>query len=622
MSNGKEKKRDPIYFIVITVLLMSLIKNTMSLPTFLTNIPLLPVLQAVALIMLLLAPLFFLVYKRPKLIKRLLLNGNSNYLIAETGSSELVMGAVSVLLEESSEIVDIRKEDFYSRSRGLINGLLKAGLSITCVTHILPLEDRDEEALLAQILVVSRKIGREGVDETVKMLETDVEKIKSIYNTVFPELKLVRLKGKDLAKYLRRILIDDALLRKVDMANSVKMLAPHMPDQDLSLLSSSCKASAGLSENRGIVNLGSIVFNGSKIFPLQLEEDKFKKHVATYGSTGSGKTTTVKHILKELARLGYSFMVLDWHNEYSHLAEELKGKVFSPGSFSLDILNPIEANSLSEHIAIVTDIFDQIYSFTPSQSYMFREVLLQTLVEKDFGINSPDPLTGFVETLERWSIKSFYENETKFALLRRLRPLITGQSKEVFCNKSRLVRIEDIIDSHVVFELGDIVEVDIRKLVSLFILALLYEFRLKNKSTRCHFTVVEEAHNILPYRRRDSPLGIAEKLFLEMRKFNESLILVSQFPSQISPEIVKSTSLKISHRICEGEESRILTDIMGLPQKDYELLKKTMPGYGFLAAEGFPQPIFFSIDLHGRESSFSQGVLRENQSSPPYPLHA
>jgi DNA helicase HerA-like ATPase len=164
------------------------------------------------------------------------------------------------------------------------------------------------------------------------------------------------------------------------------------------------------------------------------------------------------------------------------------------------------------------------------------------------------------------------------------------------------VKIEDIIDRNVVFELGGIVEVDTRKLVSLFILALLYEFRVKNASTRGHFTVVEEAHNILPYRRRDSPPGIAEKLFLEMRKFNESLILVSQFPSQISPEVVKSTSLKISHRICEGEESRVLTDIMGLSPGDYELLKRQMPGYGFLTAEGFPKPILFTIGLNGKGS--------------------
>jgi DNA helicase HerA-like ATPase len=608
MLNDKEKKWDPIYFIVAIILLISLIKNITSIPTFLTNIPLLLVL----LIVILFSTIFFLIYKRPGLIEQLMFNENSNYFIVKTGSSELVMGAVSILLEENSEIFEIRKEDFYDRSRGLINGLLKAGLSVTCVTHILPSEGCYEEALLAQMLVVSRKIGREGIDEAVKMLEMDIEKIKSIYNTVFPELKIVRLKGNDLVKYSRRILIDEALLRKVDIDSSIKMLAPHMPDQDLSLLASSFQPSTNLSENSRAVNLGSIVFNGSRIFPLQLDEDKFKKHVATYGSTGSGKTTTVKHILKELARLGYSFTVLDWHNEYRYLAEELKGRVFPIGSFSLDILNPVEANSLSEHIAIVTDIFDQIYGFTPSQSYMFREVLLQTLVEKNLGINAPDPLTGFVETLERWSTRSFYENETKFALLRRLRPLITGQSREIFCNKDRLVRIEEIVNNCVVFELGDIVEVDIRKLVALFILTLLYEFRLKNKSIKCHFTVVEEAHNILPYRRRDSPPRIAEKLFLEMRKFNESLILVSQFPSQISPEIVKSTSLKISHRICEGEESRILTDIMGLSQKDYELLKKSVPGYGFLAAEGFPQPIFFSIDLRGRENSFSQDVPRKN----------
>ncbi|MDW8034217.1 MAG: zonular occludens toxin domain-containing protein, partial [Nitrososphaerota archaeon] len=271
-------------------------------------------------------------------------------------------------------------------------------------------------------------------------------------------------------------------------------------------------------------------------------------------------------------------------------------KVLELGSFSLDIINPIESENLSEHVAIVTDIFDQIYNFTPSQSYMFREVLLQTLMEKEMGIKKYDPLVSFIDTLEKWSIKSFYENETKFALLRRLKPLITGQNKEVFCNREKLISIKSILEGVTVFELGDIVEVDMRKLTSLFILALIYEFRLKNRDRKCHFIVLEEAHNILPYRRRESPPTIAEKLFLEMRKFNESLILISQFPSQISPEIVKSTSLKISHRICEGEESRILMDIMGLSQAEYDLLKRLPPGYGFLITEGFSKPILLSVD--------------------------
>ncbi|MEM3649073.1 MAG: DUF87 domain-containing protein, partial [Thermoproteota archaeon] len=398
----------------------------------------------------------------------------------------MVVGAASILLEESSESVDAR-QDFYHRTRGLVSGLLKAGVPLSFITHILPSGDPDKDILLAQVLLISREVGREGIDEAAKMLETDFEKIRSVYNTVFPELKLVRLKERDLLKCLRRILVDNSFPRKLKADDSVKLLTPHMPNDDLCLFSSSYQPPVGSSESRETLSLGSIVFNGSKIVPLQLEADKFKKHVAAYGSTGSGKTTTVKHVLRGLAGLGYPFMVLDWHNEYGRLAEELNGRVFPLGTFSLDILNPIEANSLSEHIAIVTDIFDQIYSFTPSQSYMFREVLLQTLMEKGLLVNAPGLLKGFVDTLERWSIKSFYENETKFALLRRLRPLVTGQSREIFCNTDRLVRIGDIIDGNVVFELGDIVEVDVRKLASLFILALLYEFRLKNKSAKCHF---------------------------------------------------------------------------------------------------------------------------------------
>ncbi|MEM3465951.1 MAG: ATP-binding protein [Candidatus Jordarchaeales archaeon] len=614
MTDSKNRKLDPTYLAVIIILLISLLKNFPGLQFF----PSLPSAGVtLSLMMFLLPVVLFLLYKRPSLVEHLSFRENEDYFIAKTGSSQLVVGAVSILPEEGSGGIGGGEGDFYLKTKGLINGLLKAGVSITFVTHMLPSENPDEDVLLAQLLVVSRKIGHGGVDEAVKMLGTDFEKVKSIYNTVFPELKLVRLRGEELLKYLRRILVDDSVTRRVDASSSVKLLTPHMPDDELCFLTYSYGPSADRVETKETICFGSIVFNGSSIIPLRLEADKFKKHMAVYGSTGSGKTTTVKHVLRELAELGYPFMVLDWHNEYRHLAEELNGIVFTLGSFSLDILNPVEANSLSEHVAIVTDIFDQIYGFTPSQSYMFREVLLQTLTEKELGIPASNSLRGLVEALERWSIKSFYENETKFALLRRLRPLVTGQSREIFCNTSKLVKISDIIDRNVVFELGDIVEVDIRKLVSLFILALLYEFRVKNKSARSHFTVVEEAHNILPYRRRDSPPGIAEKLFLEMRKFNESLILVSQFPSQISPEIVKSTSLKISHRICEGEESRVLTDIMGLSQGDYELLKKQTPGYGFLTAEGFSKPILFTIRLNGRGNSFYQDSSEGSQPSQP-----
>ncbi|MEM3647876.1 MAG: DUF87 domain-containing protein, partial [Thermoproteota archaeon] len=364
MTDSKNRKLDPTYLAVIIILLISLLKNFPGLQFF----PSLPSAGVtLSLMMFLLPVVLFLLYKRPSLVEHLSFRENEDYFIAKTGSSQLVVGAVSILPEEGSGGIGGGEGDFYLKTKGLINGLLKAGVSITFVTHMLPSENPDEDVLLAQLLVVSRKIGHGGVDEAVKMLGTDFEKVKSIYNTVFPELKLVRLRGEELLKYLRRILVDDSVTRRVDASSSVKLLTPHMPDDELCFLTYSYGPSADRVETKETICFGSIVFNGSSIIPLRLEADKFKKHMAVYGSTGSGKTTTVKHVLRELAELGYPFMVLDWHNEYRHLAEELNGIVFTLGSFSLDILNPVEANSLSEHVAIVTDIFDQIYGFTPSQ---------------------------------------------------------------------------------------------------------------------------------------------------------------------------------------------------------------------------------------------------------------
>ncbi|MEM3145163.1 MAG: ATP-binding protein [Thermoproteota archaeon] len=585
-----KQKLETLYFVAITIFLIAVFKNAINALFFLSN-NLTIVLIAILIVTIIAV---FLLKRRYESIIGFFSIDNEKYLVLKTQSSEFIMGGVSVSREDVSES-SLKADDYYQKIQSFVSGVLKSGVKLTCITHISPSDNPGEYANLMQILVVSRKVEYGKLEESFKIVETDIEKIKSIYNTVFPEFRIVELSGKELVKYLNNILINRIASKKSTSNNLKYLFAVHTINSFLPL---SSESHTELQKEKRLLNLGSIVFNGSRISPLNLKEDVFKKHVAIYGSTGSGKTTTAKRILRELAKLGYSFTVLDWHNEYRHLAEELNGKVLELGSFSLDIINPIESENLSEHVAIVTDIFDQIYNFTPSQSYMFREVLLQTLVEKELGIKANNPLVSFIETLEKWSIKSFYENETKFALLRRLKPLITGQNREIFCNRDKLISIRDILEGVTIFELGDIVEVDMRKLTSLFILAMIYEYRLKNRDEKCHFIVLEEAHNILPYRRRESPPTIAEKLFLEMRKFNESLILISQFPSQISPEVVKSTGLKISHRICEGEESRTLIDIMGLSQVDYDLLKRLPPGYGFLIAEGISKPILLSVDFN------------------------
>jgi len=74
--------------------------------------------------------------------------------------------------------------------------------------------------------------------------------------------------------------------------------------------------------------------SGRGIFSPEGEMDLMRysvsPHLSVIGSTGTGKTTLVKMILKQAARQGYRIVVLDSHNEYEDVIKELGGVVSPP----------------------------------------------------------------------------------------------------------------------------------------------------------------------------------------------------------------------------------------------------------------------------------------------------
>ena len=135
MADGKNIKPDPTYVAVIITILISIVKNLSNLQFF----PNLPSLGSTLLLTILLLPIvLLLLYKRPSLVEKFSFRENEDYFIAKTGSSEFVVGAVSIFPEEGTGGTGTGEEDFYLKTRGLVNGLLKAGVSTTFVTHMLP----------------------------------------------------------------------------------------------------------------------------------------------------------------------------------------------------------------------------------------------------------------------------------------------------------------------------------------------------------------------------------------------------------------------------------------------------------------------------------------------------
>jgi len=256
-------------------------------------------------------------------------------------------------------------------------------------------------------------------------------------------------------------------------------------------------------------------------------------------------------------------------------------------------LNPLKIWSdvdEGEHISMIADIFSEVYGFTHPQAYYFKMVLESTFSGYRLT-GEPEPnLPALVKILEEYPIKSYSENETKMSLLRRLKQLVEGQASRIFNNENTF-NPRDLMNKNVIIQVGDIREVLIRKIFIYIILKTIYDHQLiKGTKDFNHVTVIEEAKYILPPRRDYDPPNIGEKIVNELRKFGESVFIVSQFPSQLTKDIIKNSGFLIIHRLSGYEDIRVISNIISLTQDQIEYMKQLDIGEAIIRDTVNPLP--------------------------------
>jgi len=232
--------------------------------------------------------------------------------------------------------------------------------------------------------------------------------------------------------------------------------------------------------------------------------------------------------------------------------------VLIPGdNFSI---NPLDYRfgQLSEHIDFLVDLFGDVYHFTEPQRYMFRSVLKHLYADT----RSPT-LSQFMEVLEEMPIRSYYDHEIKMALKRRLSGLVEGRAGKALSQKST-IELDELFNDNVVIDLSTFRSLYTKRLFCMILLKLLYDYATTKRGISPdvrHVTVIEEAWNVIPYRRLDSEPSIGERLFAELRKHGELLIAVTQFPSETAWSIMKNARLIILHSLPIKEFSVIGLDV-------------------------------------------------------------
>jgi hypothetical protein len=313
--------------------------------------------------------------------------------------------------------------------------------------------------------------------------------------------------------------------------------------------------------------LGWIYSSGKKRAPLCLNLGDIQRHVSIFGATGGGKSTTAISLALRLSSSGVPLIILDWHGEHTKVVTMAGGKVFSPGSPDFGItINPLSISfgrDVGFQVELVTDIFSQIFQFTPPQSYMFREA-----IKACYNSKVSPTISDLIKELELLPIRSSWDHETRMALMRRLKLFTEGTCGAAVNGEDSLPR-EELFRGLVDIDLSYLKDVNSRSILSNLLLKIIYDYAVARgeQGSLSHVLIIEEAQNILPPKRPEMPRSIGERIIGEIRKYGEGIVVISQFPSAISQEVLKNTAIRIIHAVRSGDDLKVLGDSTSLSEE-------------------------------------------------------
>lgn len=461
-----------------------------------------------------------------------------------------------------------------------------------------------------------------------------------------------------------------------------KALASYVSSEELSLFASTptesvpgfeIKNMPALALNdihEGEYTLGNISDHGNPIPDafITLSKNDLNKHLFVCGLTGSGKTTTVKHILKCMAKDAIPFLVMESaKRDYRQLIADEAFKDMRVYTIGDATVSPIRCNPFYVqhgvhplvHIDYLKAIFNASFSLYGPMPHIIEKCLHRIYVKKGWNLTTgthPHFLDGnreldeskykrpehyyFFPTLADLKNEVDYyinhemdyqgelKDNIKTAILVRLESLCVG-AKGLMFNTLDFFAIDDLLSQPSVFEMESLADDDDKAFFLGLILVLTSEFRQKDNpainpgrkdSGLKHFLVIEEAHrllkNVVTERNSEmmgNPKGKAVEVFCnviaEMRSLGQGVAVVEQIPSKISPDVIKNTNMKIVHRLVSSDDQALLAGSLGIHADEALYLNRLKTGHALCHKEGMDKPLECSVIADFKALAISDNTI-------------
>lgn len=318
----------------------------------------------------------------------------------------------------------------------------------------------------------------------------------------------------------------------------------------------------GLSTLLGQDFSGGVILFNQFLYQIKKEHNRNNANMIILGTSGSGKSTAAKLLLRSHIRNGYKIVSIDPENENAEMAAALGGDVIDLGKGGdFGMVNPLEVivDADEEEIAqglgytVLTRTLQQLKAFMKYYSpsieedvlALFSEVVQDTYkrykidFDTDFSnFTSKDfPTFDDVYATIRGRLLSMPEASQEKDVMERLelkiRPLI--RELKYYFNGHTTIKIES---DFIVFNIKELMNSDENIRNALFFNVLKFAWGLCLEKDVNTIMAVDEAHVLLSSRNELGAEFLAQ-IQRRSRKYNTGTIIITQQPTDFAaPNII------------------------------------------------------------------------------------
>ncbi|MEW5949010.1 MAG: DUF87 domain-containing protein, partial [Thermodesulfobacteriota bacterium] len=287
---------------------------------------------------------------------------------------------------------------------------------------------------------------------------------------------------------------------------------------------------------------------------------------AIIGSSGTGKTQTVKAVIKELSKQSIPYIVFDFRNDFVPMKSATSnfGSVLDLRDISINPLELDGNNSPRDQKYQVSDIIDLVYTIGERQNDYIRKAIKLSYESKgiyeDENSTWLNPAPTFDDVQKNLELLgdegSRAEMDSIKGIFARLDPIF---DYGIFSAET-VMPFEDLIKDQAIINLGILPNDNLKAVVCEFLLRKLryYLYSLPESRKPKLFIVIDEAHR-LKYTK-DSSAG---QLLKEARKYGVGLMLSTQDPVDFADLVYNNIGGIVSLQLTEPKYAENIAKHLG-----------------------------------------------------------